>query len=143
MLRVKSCGAVVYKYIGDKIYVLLVKHNAGHWSFASIARWSFGSKNEETAIREIKEETNLDVAIDSNFRFVNTYSYKNTLGKDVFEDVIYFVGCPLSDNLVVQVSELSDVKWYKVDDAYSIITYDSDTEVLRKAIEYITYEEKN
>ena len=142
MLRDKSCGAVVYKYIGDNIYVLLVKHNAGHWSFPK-GGVNHSEEEVETAIREIKEETNLDVAIDSNFRFVNTYSYKNTLGKDVFKDVIYFVGCPLSDNLVAQVSELSDVKWYKVDDAYNVITYDSDMEVLRKAIEYITYEEKN
>lgn len=142
MLKDKSCGAVVYKFINDDIYVLLVKHNAGHWSFPKGGVMS-GEEEVETAIREIKEETNLDVVIDSNFRFINTYSYKNYLGKDVGKDVIYFVGYPVCDDIVVQTEELSDVKWYKLDNAYNVITYDGDKEVLRKAIDYITYEEKN
>ncbi len=142
MLKEKSCGAVVYKYVDDDIYVLLVKHNIGHWSFPK-GHVEKNESEEETAIREIKEETNLDVILDNNFRFVNTYSPRYNSKKDIVKDVIYFVGYPTNDKIKAQDEEISDIKWYDVDKAYDIITYDNDKEVLRKAIEYITYEEED
>ncbi len=34
MRKEKSCGAVIYKYIDNELFILLLKHNLGHWSFA-------------------------------------------------------------------------------------------------------------
>ena len=52
----KSCGCIII----DKDRVLLVKHNAGHWDFPK-GHMEDGETEIETAIREVKEETNLDV----------------------------------------------------------------------------------
>ena len=138
MKKEKSCGAVIYKYVDDKLYILLVRHNGGHYSFPK-GHVEANETEEETAIREIKEETNLDVVLDTGFRFVNTYSPK----KDVIKDVIYFVAVPTSDKIVVLESELSEIDWYEADKAYDVITYSDDKEILRKACEYITYEKKS
>ena len=138
MIKEKSCGAVVYKKINNDIYVLLIKHNVGHWSFPK-GHVEENETEEETAIREIKEETNIDVILDNNFRFVNTYSHR----ENSIKDVIYFVGYPINEEVKPQEEEVSNIEWYNVEKAYDIITYDNDKEVLRKAIEYITYEEKN
>ncbi len=138
MKKEKSCGAVVYKYEGNKLLFLVLKHNGGHYSFSK----GHVKKNEtevETAIREIKEETNLDVVIDTGFRFVNSYSPR----KNVIKDVIYFVGRTVSDNVIPQKSEIASISWYSFDDAYDIITHDDDKEILRKAKEYITYEKES
>ena len=61
MLHEKSCGAIVYRRFHGNIEILLIKHiNSGHWSFPK--GHVEGDETElETARREIKEETGLDV----------------------------------------------------------------------------------
>lgn len=132
MRKEKSCGAVIYKYIDNELFILLLKHNLGHWSFAK-GHVEDSETEQETAIREIKEETNLDVTINSDFRYVITYSpYEG-----VIKDVVYFLATTNSDNIKAQQSEISEIKWFKYEDAISMITYEDDRKVLMKAIEYL------
>ena len=132
MRKEKSCGAVIYKYIDNELFILLLKHNLGHWSFAK-GHVEDGETEQETAIREIKEETNLDVTINSDFRYVITYSpYEG-----VIKDVVYFLATTNSDNIKAQQSEISEIKWFKYEDAISMITYEDGRKVLMKAIEYL------
>ena len=58
MKHEKSCGAVIIK--NNKVLVL--QQVAGHWGFPK-GHVEKGETEVETAIREIKEETNLDVEI--------------------------------------------------------------------------------
>lgn len=132
MRKEKSCGAVIYKYIDNELFILLLKHNLGHWSFAK-GHVEDGETEQETAIREIKEETNLDVTINSDFRYVITYSpYEGAI-----KDVIYFLATTNSDNIKAQQSEISEIKWFKYEDAISMITYEDGRKVLMKAIEFL------
>lgn len=55
-----------------------------------------GETEEETARREIKEETGLDVLLDTGFRETVTYSPKRNTKKTV----VYFVAIPTSHELV-------------------------------------------
>lgn len=85
MRKEKSCGAIIYKYVDNELFILLLKHNLGHWAFAK-GHVEDGETEQETAIREIKKETNLDVTINSDFRYVITYSpYEGAI-----KDVVYF-----------------------------------------------------
>ena len=132
MRKEKSCGAVIYKYIDNELFILLLKHNLGHWSFAK-GHVEDGETEQETAIREIKEETNLDVTINSDFRYVITYSpYEGAI-----KDVVYFLATTNSNNIKAQQSEISEIKWFKYEDAISMITYEDGRKVLMKAIEFL------
>lgn len=69
MLNEKSCGALVYRKYHGNTEILLIKHlNSGHWSFPK-GHVEEGETEVETAIREIKEETGIDVMIDQSFIF--------------------------------------------------------------------------
>lgn len=132
MRKEKSCGAIIYKYVDNELFILLLKHNLGHWAFAK-GHVEDGETEQETAIREIKKETNLDVTINSDFRYVITYSpYEGAI-----KDVVYFLATVNSDNIKAQQSEISEIKWFKYEDAISMITYDSDKKVLMEAIKYL------
>lgn len=132
MKREKSCGAVIYKYENSKLYILLLKHNQGHWSFSK-GHVENEETEKETALREIKEETNLDVCIDNNFRYITTYSPK----ENTIKDVVYFVATPLNDDIKIQEKEISEISWYSAIEALDKITYDNDKQVLKKTIEYL------
>lgn len=123
----KSCGLAVFK--DDK--VLLVHHNVGHWGLPK-GHVEDNETEEETAIRETKEETNVDAKIFGDFRTVITYSPK----ENVMKDVVFFVGVPLSDDLHVQESETQEVKYVSIDEALELINNNEASEVVRKAYDY-------
>ena len=130
----KSCGAVNFKQNNDEIEYLLIfnkKGNAkGHWGFAK-GHTEDGETEEQTAIREIKEETGLDVILDTRFREVLSYIPK----KDVIKDAVYFVAECKNFEVVLQESEVADFKWCTFSDAIKTLSFGQD--ILKKANEYI------
>ena len=88
MLHEKSSGAIVYRKSHGNTEILLIKHIiSGHWSFPK--GHVEGNETEvETAIREIKEETAIDVMIDPTFRETVSYYPK----RDTQKTVVYFIG---------------------------------------------------
>lgn len=128
----KSCGAVIIRKNESKIETLIIQMLGGHWSFPK----GHVEKNEtevETALREIKEETNLEVLIDTRFREITTYSPK----PEVLKDVIYFIAIPKSKEVIIQKEELQNAKWIEIYDALNLVTYEDDKRILKKAIKYI------
>lgn len=132
MIKEKSCGAVVYKKEEEKIYFLIEEMKAGHYSIPK----GHVENNEteiETALREIKEETNLEVNLDSNFREVVSYSpYEGCI-----KDVVFFVAEAKTFDMKEQLIEVTSLKWLEPVDAINILTFDSDKEVLKKALKYL------
>lgn len=130
----KSCGAVIFKRNNNEIEYLLIlnkKGNAkGHWGFAK-GHTEDGETEEQTAIREIKEETGLDVILDTRFREVLSYIPK----KDVIKDAVYFVAECKNFEVVLQESEVADFKWCTFSDAIKMLNFGQD--ILKKANEYI------
>lgn len=63
----KSCGAVIFYKSRQNTKILLVKNSNGrYWSFPK-GHIEDGENEHQTAIREIKEETGLDVVIERAF----------------------------------------------------------------------------
>ena len=116
----KSAGAVVIS--GNAL--LLVKHNKGHWSFPK-GHLENGETEEEAAVREVSEETGLDISIISDLRYVVTYSpFEGTI-----KDVVYFKAYYVGGTLRPLKSEISDVKWVNFETARKLITYNNDRNV--------------
>ncbi len=125
----KSCGAIVFRKFHGNCEVVLIKHvNGGHWAFPK-GHVEIGETETQTAIREIKEETGVDVIIDSSFREVVSYSPK----KDTKKDVVYFLAKAKNYNLVPQEDEISQIKWVEITVAQSLLTYDKDKKLINKA----------
>ncbi len=125
----KSCGAIVYRKHHGNLEILLIKHiNSGHWSFPK-GHVEEGESEMETAVREIKEETGIDVIIDPTFRETVSYYPK----KDTQKIVVYFIAKAKNYELNPQEAEIADIKWVDVGCANSILTYDNDKTIVSKA----------
>ena len=69
----KSCGGIIFYKTRQNVRILLVKNSNGrYWSFPK-GHIEDGETEQETAIREIKEETGLDVTLVNNFREISEY----------------------------------------------------------------------
>ena len=128
----KSCGAVIWKKTESGHAYLLAQHGASHWSFPK--GHVEGRETEiETALREIREETGLDVTIDESFRQVVTYYPK----PGVIKDVIFFIAQPTGGTEQAQEEEIRQLGWFTFEEAYPLVTFATDVEVLQAAEAYI------
>ena len=122
MKKEKSCGCIV---MNDKNEILLILHNAGHWDFPK-GHVEEGETEIQTAIREVKEETNIDVEVNEQYRYSTKYSPR----EDVVKEVIYFLAKNISEERKAQLEEVSEVKWFSIGDAIDKITFDNSREIL-------------
>ena len=129
MRHEKSCGAIVYRRFHGNIEILLIRHiNSGHWSFPK-GHVEAGETEIETAVREIKEETSIDVIIDPTFRETVSYSPK----RDTQKVVVYFIGKAKNYDFVPQEEEISEVRWVDIGHASHMLTYENDKNIVIKA----------
>ena len=124
MEQEKSCGAIV---INKNNKILLVHHNAGHWDFPK-GHIENGETEEQTAIREVKEETNIDIIINNKYRYTTSYSPK----ENVMKEVVYFLAQNVDEDKKPQLEEVSEVKWFTLEEAMNTITYENSKEILNK-----------
>lgn len=126
----KSCGAVIfYKGRQNNVNLLLVKNSNGrYWSFPK-GHIEMNETEQETAVREIKEETNLDVEICGNFREISEYC---PFGK-IRKRVVFFLARAFTDNVKIQESEIDSYIWVDIQQARKLCTYDNDLRIIDKA----------
>lgn len=132
MEQEKSCGEIV---INKNNKILLVHHNAGHWDFPK-GHIENGETEEQTAIREVKEECNIDIEIISDTYFTNTYSPKT----NVIKDVHYFIAKATSTKIINQQIEVSEAKWVDIEDVMDVLTFDIDKEIFLKTMRALSYD---
>lgn len=132
-MKEKSTGAVVYKKENGKLEFLLVYQNNGHYSFPK-GHMESGETEVQTALREIKEETNLEVELDTNFRYQIDYLIKE---KDIEKEVVYFVATPTTFDLKNQEGEISECSWDDYETTLNKLKFDDVKEMFEKAYDYI------
>ena len=129
----KSCGAIVIYKDGDKCKILLVRnHNGRNYSFPK-GHVEQGETEQETAVREVYEETGLTIRIIDSFREVADYC---PFGK-IRKRVVFFMAQTMSDKVKIQEEEIDSYIWVDLDQAHHRCTYDNDLRVIRKARENI------
>jgi len=129
MKKEKSCGCIVFN---DEKSVLLAKMNAGHWSFPK-GHMEGTETEQETALRETLEETNVECQILDGFRETNTYSPF----PGVIKDVIFFVAKQKKSFLKKQESEIAEIGFFSSESAKRMITYKEDLKIFDDALGFI------
>ena len=117
MKKEKSCGAIIIK---DK-KVLMVKSKKGDYGFPK----GHIEKNEteiETAIRETKEETNVDIIIENQKQYKISYISK----KGTIKDAIYFIAKSKEPiNLIPEEKEIAKVFWKDLDQVRELLPHEN------------------
>lgn len=125
----KSCGAIIFFKNRQNTKILLVKNNNGrYWSFPK-GHIEDGENEQQTAIREIKEETGLDVVIENGFREISEYC---PFGK-IRKRVVFFLAQAFTDNVKIQEEEIDSYIWVDLQQARKMCSYDNDLRIIEKA----------
>lgn len=141
MIEEISAGAVVYfePHAANRRYLAL-HYPAGHWDFPK-GGVEDGETEEQTARREIREETGVIVdRFVPNFRKKIEYHYRRADGLS-HKQVIFFLAEARSEK--VQISyEHSDYAWLLFGQALRRLSFENARTILREADEYLSKKSK-
>ncbi len=131
----KSCGAVVFTRIDDKIKYLLVSNLQGVFGFPK-GHIEGNETEEETALREVYEETNLKVKLIGDFKTTDEHLIPSK--KDTVKQIVYFLGeFDNSEKIIFQKSELSGVRLVAYEEAIELFQFESSKRILTEANKYL------
>ncbi|MEC0243054.1 NUDIX domain-containing protein [Paenibacillus dokdonensis] len=130
-----SAGGVVFREVEDRLEVQLIMDRYGKISLAK-GKMEPGETVEETALREIEEETGIVGEIVAPVDIIK-YKYINPVHGEVDKEVHYFLVEAKSGSLRPQVEEISSVSWYDPMEAWDKQEqggYDNNDVIVRKAL---------
>jgi len=134
MRYVKSCGFVAYKQIGNENYYLIIKSLNGDVGFPK-GHMESGESELETAIRELKEETGIDVNVVQGFRRQIEYELRRI--PDTVKQSVYFLGECISDNIICQEAEVTEAGFVSYEDALKLLTFEETKNILEDAEKFL------
>lgn len=133
-----SAGGIVFKKESGKLYILVSQHSQHHgWVFPKgfIADKIEGESKEETALREVKEETGIIGKILEPVAPI-TYWYEMD-GKKHKKTVYYYIMEHMGGDITDHDWEMENVEWLPIDAVLERLTFPSDKEVWKKTIQVI------
>lgn len=137
-----SAGGVVYrKTKAGAVEIQLIQDRYGRTSLPK-GKMEPGETVEETALREIWEETGIRGTIVEPLALIE-YQYKHPDKGLVDKEVHYYLVEASGGELAPQIEEIRSVEWYAPEDAWRKQTssgYGNNDEILRRALQKLQIE---
>lgn len=134
----KSCGAVVYTIVNNKIMYLLIQNLSGIYGFPK-GHMENNETEIDTALREVYEEVGIKVELIDEFKTLDEHlipQKKNTLKK-----IVYFLGKYENQEIKTQKEEILNALLVDFETALSLFQFESSKRILKQANDYLM--EKN
>jgi 8-oxo-dGTP pyrophosphatase MutT (NUDIX family) len=132
-----SAGGVVYRMRGGQPLYLLIRDSYQNWGFPK-GHIERGEKPQDTAVREVGEETGLgDLGVRGEIETIDWYF--KFRGRLVHKVCHFFLMESSQARTCPQRAEgISACKWVSFDEAQSVISYGNAREVLKQAHDQVT-----
>jgi 8-oxo-dGTP pyrophosphatase MutT (NUDIX family) len=133
--RATSAGGVVHRTLDGRVEIALVhRRRPPLWALPK-GTPDAGETMEETALRETREETGLQVELEAPIRAI---SYVFVRGRTRFHKTVHFylmrpVGGALSDH----DHEFDEVAWLQAEEALELMTHATERAVVEEALDIL------
>ena len=152
--NVVSAGGVVHRQVNGRIEAALCGREiatggdrSGSTAAGSSAQgysWSLakgtpepGETLEQTALREVREETGLEVEIDSPLGTIEYWFSRRDPAVRYHKTVHYYLMAPIGGGIDLHDPEFDVVQWFPSQEALEALTHANEAEVLRRALEVL------
>ena len=125
-----SCGAIVFTREGGGARYVIVRSLKGVSGFPK-GHMEPGETEEQTALREIREEVGLSPRLIPGFRAETAFPLPNK--PDVMKHVVYFLAEYENQPIVPQPEELSGASLMTFDEAMAALQHENNRQLLEKA----------
>ena len=127
-----SSGGVVYRVQDGQVELALCGRHTGLWALPK-GTPDPGESLEQTALREVREETGLEVEIEASLGHIE---YWFTLPSErVHKRVYFYLMAQRGGSVDDHDHEFDVVEWFPASEATTTLTYPSEAEVVERAME--------
>ena len=126
----KSCGAVVFTRVNGEIRYVLAQNLEGYYGLPK-GHVETGETEEQTALREIREEVGLQPRLLKGFRTVSEHPLPRK--PDVIKQVVYFLAEYENQPIVFQKEELMNAVLVSFEEAMSLFFFEDSKRILTEA----------
>ncbi|MGE3961392.1 MAG: NUDIX hydrolase [Dehalococcoidia bacterium] len=131
-----AAGGVVFREGAEGVEVILVSRRATGLFALPKGKVDPGEAIEQTALREVREETGLQAEILERLGEVR-YWFTDETGDRVDKVVHFFLMRPVGGSLQDHDHEFDDVGWYHLVEAERLLTHKNQLHILSRAAELI------
>ena len=132
----RSCGAVVFtRENGERRYVI-IRETEGFCGFPK-GHMETGETEEETALREIEEETGLYVTLIDGFRAEDSHALLREGRPDTTKHITYFLAEYAGQTPCPQAGEVTEIMLLSYPEALAVFQYESSRRILGEAEQFL------
>ncbi len=135
-----SSGGVVFRDSGGRLETVL----CGRFQTPGPVRWSLakgtpdpGETLEQTALREVREETGLEVELGASLGSIEYWFADRDNDVRYHKTVHFYLMSPVGGHIDQHDPEFDVVQWFGVDEALDAMAYGNEAGVLRRAVAVI------
>lgn len=130
--RATSAGGVVHRTVDGATEILLVHRRAPVlWALPKGTPDS-GETIEETALRETREETGIEVEIEAPLSAIRYFFVRGTTR--FHKTVHFFLMRPIGGALELHDGEFDEVRWARVGEALALMNHATERSVVERAV---------
>ncbi len=133
--RVTSAGGVVLRRGGDALEVLLCGRSADNLWVLPKGTPEADETLEQAAVREVREETGVEVELRSTLGDIRYWFSRPQEGVRYLKTVRHFLLRPVGGDPSLHDHEFDDVRWFPVQQALKLLTYENEARILRRALD--------
>ena len=136
-----SSGGVVYRWTQDELQVVLCgRDEPVRWSLAK-GTPDPGESLEETALREVQEETGLEPEIEDRIRSIDYWFTNKDSEVRYHKTVHFYLMRAVGGHTSLHDPEFDVVQWFPYEEALNRLAYPNEADVLRQAFDLIAQRE--
>jgi len=132
-----SSGGVIFRADNNTTEVALISVKGGNIWCLPKGLVDRGEKTEETAVREVCEETGLKGEIKDKIGEVSYWYYIKGENARCRKTVHFYLMEYLSGNTKDHDAEVDDASWFPIDEALNKVSYKGDKQIIEKAREML------
>jgi 8-oxo-dGTP pyrophosphatase MutT (NUDIX family) len=135
--KATSAGGVVFRLTDGLREVLLCGRNADRLWALPKGTPEPGETMEQTALREVQEETGVQVEQDGIVGEIKYWFSRPQEGVRYNKTVRHYLLRPVGGDPSLHDHEFDDVRWFPIQEALKLMTYANEARILRMAIEMV------